>query len=197
MENVFKEIMESCRNKKVQGICKKSNIKFSVKNGKDMENLCHLIYWLYILNEIELAKECIDLTHGIPFDQNYNIWTFIHYIWGIEIKILRNEGNNDNVNKIIQEMDKQLKIPTKIETSEKAEIRENRRRERIDLESVSNGKEIEDCLKDNDLKLANEYRFTALMRLIGYTETGFFPQLNKDKEKIENIIKNYIEEIIK
>jgi hypothetical protein len=141
---------------------------------------------------------CIDLTHGIPFDQNYNIWTFIHYIWGIEIKILRNEGNN--VNEIIQEMDKQLKIPTKIETSEKAEIRENRRRERIDLESVSNGKEIEDCLKDNDIKWANEYRFTALMRMIGYTETGFFPQLNKDKEIIENRIKNlknYIEEIIK
>ncbi|GHT22426.1 hypothetical protein FACS189430_04200 [Bacteroidia bacterium] len=94
-------------------------------------------------------------------------------------------------------MDKQLKTPLKIETPEKAKIRENRRRERIDLEFVSNGKEIENLLKDNDIKSANKYRFTALMKLIGYTETGFFPQLNKDKGKIENIIKYYIEEIIK
>jgi hypothetical protein len=55
MENVFEEILENCKNKNVQGICKKLNVKFSVKRGKDIEKLCHLIYWLFFLYDILLA----------------------------------------------------------------------------------------------------------------------------------------------
>jgi hypothetical protein len=197
MNNLFEEIIGKCNHKKVVSLCKKIEEKLSFKSGKDVEKLCHLIYWLYILGNIETAKKCMNLTHGIEFTQNYNIWTFIHSIWGLEIRILRQEGNNKAANEIIKEMDKQLKMPTKIETPEKSEIRENKRRERIDLDSISNIKEIEKCLNDGDIKLSNEYRFTALMKLIEYSETGFFPKLNKDKEEIENIINKYIEEIIK
>jgi hypothetical protein len=197
MGSIFEEIMEKCNNKKVKSICKKLDKKLSFKSGKDVENLCHLIYWLYILNEIELAKKCIVLTHKITFDQNYNVWTFIHAIWGIEIKILRNEGKNNMAEKIIQEMDKQLKMSTKIETPEMAEIRENGRRERIDFEFISCENKIEHCLKNNNQNFANGYRFVALLKLIEYTETGFFPKLNKEKKKIENTIEKYIGEIIK
>jgi hypothetical protein len=197
MDNIFEEIIGKCNHKKVVSLCKKLEKKLSFKSGKDVEKLCHLIYWLYILENNEMAKKCIDLIHGIEFTQNYNIWTFIHSIQGLEIRILRQEGNNKLADEIIREMDKQLKMPTKIETPEKAKIREYERRERIDLDFVSNVKEIENCLNDNDIKLANEYRFVALMNLIEYSETGFFPKLNQDKKEIENIIKNYIEEIIK
>ena len=58
-------------------------------------------------------------------------------------------------------------------------------------------KKIQDSLKDDDFNGANEWRFIALLELIGETETGFYPNLNKNKKKIEKTIKNYIEEIIK
>jgi hypothetical protein len=197
MENIFENIMSNCHHKKVQSLCKKLIKKLSFNSGKDIENLCHLIYWLYIFGNVEEAKKCINLTHEIEFTQNYNIWTFIHLIWGLEIRILRQEGNNKLADDIAEKMDKQLKMPTEIETPEKAEIRENRRRKRIDIKIESNETEIAECLRGNDIKTANEYRFVGIMGLIGTMETGFFPELNKNREKIEEIIKEYVKEIIK
>jgi hypothetical protein len=197
MENIFENIMSNCNHKNVQSLCKKLIKKLSFNSGKDMENLCHLIYWLYILGDIETAKECINLTREIEFTQNYNIWTFIHLIWGLEIRILRQEGNNKLAGEIAEKMDKQLKMPAKIETPEKAEIRENKRRERIDIKFESNETEIAECLKENDIKTANEYRFAGIIGLIGAMETGFFPKLNNNREKIEGIIKDYVKEILK
>jgi hypothetical protein len=197
MDNLFERIMENCKHKKVQSICKSLNKKFSLKSGKDVEKLCHLVYWLYILGNIELAKDCINITHVMEFNHNYNIWTFVHFIWGLEIRILRDEGKNKLADEVIEKMDTQLKIPAKIETAEKAEIRENGRRARMDMEFYANKMEIEECLRENDIKSANEYRFWGIMGLIGTMETGFFPKLNKNKEEIENIIKNYIEELKK
>jgi hypothetical protein len=96
---------------------------------------------------------------------------------------------------IIMEMDRQLKMPAKIGTPEAALIRENRRRERITVEGQSNANEIGNCLKDNNIKIANEYRFIGIIKLIGTMETGFYENLNNNKETIEKIIKEYIEEI--
>jgi hypothetical protein len=62
---------------------------------------------------------------------------------------------------------------------------------------VSRQKNIEDALSENDTKRANNWRFIALFDLIGRTATGFYPNLNNDKEKIEIIIKKYIMEILK
>jgi hypothetical protein len=197
MENIFGNIMSNCNHKKVKILCKRLIKKLSFKSGKDMENLCHLTYWLYILGNIEMAKECINLTHDIEFTLNYDIWTFIHLIWGLEIRILRQEGNNKLADKIAGKMDKQLKMPPKILTPEEAEIHENRRRERIDINFVSYEMEITECLKENDIKMADEYRFIGIMGLIGEMETGFFPKLNNNRERIEEIIKEYVKEIIK
>jgi hypothetical protein len=197
MGNLFGNIMANCKHKKVQSLCKKLSKKLSFKSGNDVENLCHLIYWLYILGNIEMAKECIKLTHETEFTQNYNIWTFIHFIWGLEIRILRQDGNNKLADEIISRIDKQLKIPTKIETPEKAEIRENNRRERIEIKDRSNETEIAESLKENDIKNANEYRFLGIIGLIGTMETGFFPKLSNRREEVENIIKEYVEEIRK
>jgi hypothetical protein len=196
MESLFEEINSNCENKKVKSLCNKLNKKLSFKSGKDIENLCHLVYWLYILDKIELAKKCIQLTHEIQFNQNYNVWDFIHVIWGLEIRILQQDKNKKLIDEIIIEMDNNLKIPTKIETAERAQIRENKRRERFTLETITNKKQIEDDLSKGDIKNANEWRFISLFSLIGYTETGFYPKLNSEKDKIEKIIQKYIKEII-
>ena len=199
MNNLFEEIMENCNHKKVISLCKKLNKKLSFKNGNDVENLCHLTYWLYILGKKELAKKCIELTHSIPFDQNYNIWDFLHSIWGLEIRILFEEGKNKDAEKIIETIDQHLLTPSKQfnETPEEMQKRENRRRDRLVVDEESYKNQINSDLKDGDIKSANEWRFIALLSLIGDGATGLYPHLNKGKEEIEKIIKDYIKEILK
>jgi hypothetical protein len=150
------------------------------------------------LEEKELAKKCIELTHNIPFDQNFDIWDFLHSIWGLEIRILIEEGKNKDIEKIIETIDRQLLTPTKLKkTPEEIQKHEDRRRNRLVVDETSYRNEIDDALKDGDIKTANNWRFIALLSLIGDTATGLYPQLNKDKEKIEKIINDYIKEILK
>jgi hypothetical protein len=203
MENIFEEIMDKCSHKNVTSLCKKLSKKLSFKSGKDAEILCHLTYWLYILDKIDLVKKCIAITHDVKFNKKDNIvWIFIHDMWGIEIKILREEGRNIEADELIKTIDQHLLTPALDETPERMQEKENKRRDRFSLgiESqmdASNQKHIEDSLLVGDNKLANNYRFVALFSLIGRTETGLYKKLNNDKERIEEITKKYIEEILK
>ena len=61
---------------------------------------------------------------------------------------------------------------------------------------VSNQSNVEKAMAEGDIKSANTWRFLALLHLIGDTETGLFPALNKDKNKIEATIKDYIQKIL-
>jgi hypothetical protein len=204
MENLFEEIALSCKHKQVQSIGKKLAKKLSFKSGNDVENLCHLTYWLYILGEKDFAKKCIALTHNLPFDSNHNVWTFIHTMWGLEIRILQEEGRNNETVEIAHTIDQHYLTPSKqfSETLEQMQADEKERRNRFGLgiefeNEISNQVAIEDCLNDNDVKSANEWRFIALLGLIGDTATGLYPNLNKDVDKIEEVIKKYVEEILK
>jgi hypothetical protein len=206
MEKLFEEIAGTCKHKQVESLCRKLAKKMSFKSGDDTENLCHLTYWLYILGETDFAKKCIALTHDLPFDKNYNVWTFIHAMWGLKIRILREEGQNAEANGIADVIDQHHLTPSEAfnEIPEMMQINERKRRNRfaLGIESgksmeVSNQKRVEDALAENDNKSANRWRFLALLRLIGDTETGLFPLLNEDKDKIEAVIKNYVGEILK
>jgi hypothetical protein len=125
------------------------------------------------LDKKELAKKCIELTHNINFDHNYNVWTFIHSIWGLEIRILNSENNKNEANKIIEKMNEHYFSPPKNRTAEWTKDFEHRRRERFGIDGaidITNKADMERCLKDNNIKLANEYRFTAIIRLSDKTK---------------------------
>ena len=118
-------------------------------------------------------------------------------MWGLEIRILNEEGNVKKAKEIVNKINEQLLAPTKFETVEEVKISENKSRNKKTLEDINYEKEITESVKENDIKNANVWRFIALFELIGYTETGFYPKLNKNKDRIEKIIKTYIEEILK
>ena len=205
MDNLFEEISSGYGNKKVKSLCNKLGKKLSFKNMGDVENLCHLAYWLYILGKKEMAKKCIALTHSIQFDGNYNVWTFIHSMWGLEIRILREEDKHNEADVMCAAIDRHTLTPNAKtnETPEECKRREMQRRSNFVLGihpdktmEVSNRREVERAIAEGDLKSANVWRFLALLHLIGDTETGLFPDLNKDKNKIEAIIKDYIQKIL-
>lgn len=83
-EKMFQEIAEQCPKKKIISLCKKLEKKLSFKSGKDVENLCHLTYWLYIYGFQEQCMQCISLTEEVPFNKDYAVWTFIHSMWGLK-----------------------------------------------------------------------------------------------------------------
>ena len=105
MDGLFEEIAGGCDNKKVKSLCNKLGKKLSFKKMGDVESLCHLAYWLYILERKEMAKRCVALTHSLQFDGNYNVWSFVHSMWGLEIRMLREEGKNAEADAICVAID--------------------------------------------------------------------------------------------
>jgi hypothetical protein len=202
MENIFEAIMEKCQNKKVISLCKKLTKKLSFNSGVDCKNLCDLTLLLYLFNYTQLAMECIKLTYNFQESNVIWKWGYIDAMWGLGIKILRLEEKNDDAEKIIQKIN-ELNISfikshqTSKFTFEILENRDKRRRERSTFERVSRQNEIAVDLKFNNIKGANDWRLIALHDLIGKPETGLYPNLNMEKEKIEETIKIYTEEILK
>ena len=198
MENqIFEQIKSKCQKKKVVSICNKLLKKCSFKSGTDCENLCHLAYWLYVYGQKELAMDCIALTHDVTFDLNYNVWTFIHAMWGLEMRLLREEDKGDEAQKIAETMNAHLLTPNKIDNPDKMSAREEKRRSRFAYEDAIRKEKVEASLQENNLTRANELRFVALLGMIGNTETGFYPQLNEHKQQIEEKIVEYVSELSK
>lgn len=189
--------MEQCPKKKVESLCKKMIKKCSFKSGADIQNLSHLAYWLYVYGEPQLSLNCISVTHDVVFEQNYNVWDFIHAMWGLEIRLLKEQNKLDEAQKIIEIINNHFLTPTKIDTPEDTKTREAKRRERFTYESVIRKENIERDLQDKDIKSANEWRFIALLGMIGNTETGLYPNLNERKDEIEQKITEYITELTK
>ncbi|MDR2904840.1 MAG: hypothetical protein LBU73_02685 [Helicobacteraceae bacterium] len=194
---IFEQIKEKCQKKKAVSLCNKLLKKCSFKSGADCENLCHLAYWLYIYGEKELAMGCVALTHNAPFEANYNVWDFIHFMWGLQMRLLREQGKEGEAQRIADAINAHLLTPSKIMTPDQMPAREEKRRSRFTYEDIIVKEKVERALRENDLTGANEWRFIALLGMIGNTETGFYPKLNEHKRQIEEKIIEYISELSK
>jgi hypothetical protein len=188
---IFNDIMTICPKKKVIGLCKKLMKKCSFKSGSDVENLCRLTYWLYIYGHNDKVVEICKMTHDVEFNGNYRIWDFIYPMWGLEARILPDETRG-----LIDLMDEQLKLPDDMSSASEMLKEEQERRSRFVYPEIAYHDEIHDSLSEGDAAGANEWRLLALFDLIGKTETGLYPNLNKCKPEIEMEIKNYISELL-
>ena len=190
---LFETIMKECPQKKVVSLCKKLIKKCSFKSGADCENLCHLMYWLYIYDRSDLALNCVALTHNIPFEKNFNTWTFIHFMWGLEIRILRGQKNEPEAQKIIETMNVHDFTLGKVDTPEQFPKKVEKRRGRQTYEDTIRQEKIE---RSDNTKSANAWRFIGLLGMITYTETGFYPILNERKNDMEAKINEYINALL-
>ncbi len=191
--NIFEEIIENCPKKKVEGLSRKLMKKCSFKSGTDAENLCHLVYWLYIYERPDFVLSLCKPTHEITFDQNFNVWTFIHSIWGLEIRILREKGKEKECLEIIKTMEEHWLTPNKVfNTREKMIPFEERRKERFTYPDITRRDNIEKCLQEKNSNGANTWRFIALLDMIGLGETKLFPNIHLHAKEVENDINEYI-----
>lgn len=151
--------------------CKKLIQKCSFKSVSDTSSLCSLAYWLYIYNHKELELELCESIHGVDFEIEY--WTTgILNIYGLEIRIAREflgENRKDNIPSawlsyyFSKKVKKELRYP-----------------------QILREKEITAC-SDLDGEL-----FYALCNMIGKGETELYTDLNKNWDRIEETITDYL-----
>jgi len=198
--SIFKEISEKCSQKIIRMYSNKLEKKISFKSSKDIENLRDLTFALYVYNYIDFVEIIIQMTHDCF--QNINpkdgfVKDLIFAMWGLEIRLLREKNEIEKIKKIIEEIDNWLKRPPRTEKMEKG------RREKIILWEadgkidITRSEMLKEWVEKGKTNEANKVRLLALSQLIGHTETGLYPILNENKEKIESIINEYKEEIIK
>lgn len=194
--DLLERIKDECSQKKVISLCNKLIKKCSYKCMSNCEDLCHLTYWLYIYDRPEFALNLINTTHDIAFFLNYNVWDFIHSMWGLEIRILRERGDNYAADKVVNIINEHLLTPNDIyDTPEKMAAKEKVLRASFTYEDIICQKKIRQSVESGDKIGANSWRFIALFGMIGDTETGFYPNLNKHKDDIEEKINEYIAEL--
>lgn len=193
-KELFESIMSSCPKKKVVSLCKKLIKKCSFNSGADAENLCHLAYRLFVYGYIEEALAVCRYTHDVPFPGKgaFNVWTFILCLWGLEVFILKEQGKYEEADVRTKEIDHIHIQPIGIRINDSAE--ECRKfADKLYLQrtypDVLNSKDIE---RAKSLNSANEWRFTALLKMMGYGATGLYPNLSAHWEELQQDINNYV-----
>lgn len=193
-KELFESIMNSCPRKKVVSLCKKLIKKCSFNSGEDARNLCSLGYRLFIYGYIDEALAVSRYTHNVPFPGRgvFNVWTFILCLWGLEVFILKAQGKYEEADVRIKEIDHIHIQPIGLRINETAEECRKHADElylRFAYPDVLRRKDIEE---EKSLHFANEWRFTALFKMIGYGATGLYPNLSAHWEELQQDINNYV-----
>lgn len=191
----FDELSLKYKEKNIVKLCKKLSKSFALTRSKDMTNLYDLAFWLYIYDYKDEILNIYNLVNiDIPEKIDFNIWTWILSIWGLQAYIYETEGEINKKDEIVANMKKVYSVPrTKEDTEESTWKFYARIAGRQTLESVSYADEIERAIQNENKKGEEAYRFSGLCKMISYGVTGFYPLLVENRDKLEERIKEYIQ----
>ena len=191
----FEELSLKYKEKNIVKLCKKLSKSFALTRSKDMTNLYELAFWLYIYDYKDEILNIYNLVKiDIPEKIDFNIWTWILSIWGLQAYIYESKGEKNKKDEIVANMKKVYSVPrTKDDTEESTWKFYTRIAGRQTLESVSYADEIERAIQNENKKGEEAYRFSGLCEMISYGVTGFYPHLVENRDKLEDRIKEYIQ----
>jgi len=191
----FDELSLKYKEKNIVKLCKKLSKSFALTRSKDMTNLYELAFWLYIYDYKDEILNIYNLVNiDIPEKIDFNIWTWILSIWGLQAYIYETEGEINKKDEIVANMKRVYSVPrTKEDTQENTWKFYLKIAGRQTLESVSYEAEIERAIQTENKKGEEAYRFSGLCKMISYGVTGFYPHLVENKDKLEERIKEYIQ----
>lgn len=191
----FEELSLKYKEKNIVKLCKKLSKSFALTRSKDMTNLYELAFWLYIYDYKDEILNIYNLVNiDIPEKIDFNIWTWILSIWGLQAYIYESKGETNKKDEIVANMKKVYSVPrTKEDTEESTWKFYARIAGRQTLESVSYANEIERAIQTENKKGEEAYRFSGLCKMISYGVTGFYPHLVENRDKLEDRIKEYIQ----
>lgn len=191
----FEELSLKYKEKNIVKLCKKLSKSFALTRSKDMTNLYELAFWLYIYDYKDEILNIYNLVNiDIPEKIDFNIWTWILSIWGLQAYIYESKGETNKKDEIVANMKKVYSVPrTKEDTEESTWKFYTRIAGRQTLESVSYADKIERAIQTENKKGEEAYRFSGLCEMISYGVTGFYPHLVENRDKLEERIKEYIQ----
>ena len=191
----FEELSLKYKEKNIVKLSKKLAKSFALTRSKDMTNLYDLAFWLYIYDYKDEILNIYNLVNiDIPEKIDFNIWTWILSIWGLQAYIYESKGETNKKDEIVANMKKVYSVPrTKEDTEESTWKFYTRIAGRQTLESVSYADEIERAIQTENKKGEEAYRFSGLCKMISYGVTGFYPHLVENRDKLEDRIKEYIQ----
>ena len=191
----FEELSLKYKEKNIVKLCKKLSKSFALTRSKDMTNLYELAFWLYIYDYKDEILNIYNLVNiDIPEKIDFNIWTWILSIWGLQAYIYETEGEINKRDEIVANMKRVYSVPrTKEDTQENTWKFYLKIAGRQTLESVSYEAEIERAIQTENKKGEEAYRFSGLCKMISYDVTGFYPHLVENRDKLEERIKEYIQ----
>ena len=191
----FDELSLKYKEKNIVKLCKKLSKSFALTRSKDMTNLYELAFWLYIYDYKDEILNIYNLVNiDIPEKIDFNIWTWILSIWGLQAYIYETEGEINKRDEIVANMKRVYSVPrTKEDTQENTWKFYLKIAGRQTLESVSYEAEIERAIQTENKKGEEAYRFSGLCKMISYGVTGFYPLLVENRDKLEERIKEYIQ----
>ena len=191
----FDELSLKYKEKNIVKLSKKLAKSFALTRSKDMTNLYDLAFWLYIYDYKDEILNIYNLVNiDIPEKIDFNIWTWILSIWGLQAYIYESEGEISKKDEIVANMKKVYSVPrTKEDTEESTWKFYTRIAGRQTLESVSYVDKIESAIQSGNKSSETAYRFSGLSNMISYGVTGFYPHLVENRDKLEEMIKEYIQ----
>ncbi|WP_243116077.1 DUF6707 family protein [Lachnoanaerobaculum gingivalis] len=195
MKMNFDELSLKYKEKNIVKLSKKLANSFALTRSKDMTNLHDLAFWLYIYDYKDEILNIYNLVNiDIPEKIDFNIWTWILSIWGLQAYIYESEGEISKKDEIVANMKKVYSVPrTKEDTEESTWKFYTRIAGRQTLESVSYVDKIESAIQSRNKSSETAYRFSGLSNMISYGVTGFYPHLVENRDKLEEMIKEYIQ----
>ena len=195
MKMNFDELSLKYKEKNIVKLSKKLANSFALTRSKDMTNLHDLAFWLYIYDYKDEILNIYNLVNiDIPEKIDFNIWTWILSIWGLQAYIYESEGEISKKDEIVANMKKVYSVPrTKEDTEESTWKFYTRIAGRQTLESVSYVDKIESAIQSRNKSSETAYRFSGLSNMISYGVTGFYPHLVENRDKLEEMIKYYIQ----
>ena len=191
----FDELSLKYKEKNIVKLSKKLAKSFALTRSKDMTNLHDLAFWLYIYDYKDEILNIYNLVNiDIPEKIDFNIWTWILSIWGLQAYIYESKGETNKKDEIVANMKKVYSVPrTKEDTEESTWKFYTRIAGRQTLESVSYVDKIESAIQSGNKSSETAYRFSGLSNMISYGVTGFYPHLVENRDKLEEMIKEYIQ----
>ncbi|MBN6709648.1 hypothetical protein JFL47_11635 [Haemophilus haemoglobinophilus] len=194
-DNAFALWEEKYQEKEIIKRCKKLAKSCALTKSKDVSTLCELAYWFYIYDYQDEVLNIYNLVNiEIPQRVNYNIWTWILSIYGLQAYIYELNGETTEKDKIIEKINKIYSVPRRDgQTEQEAYELHIRIANRQTYEEICNKNKIESCIAENDKKLELSYRFTALFSMISDGVTGDYPALESNKDKLIADISDYID----
>jgi hypothetical protein len=185
MENLITEILTIYpNNKQIKHYANGLKNGFSPNSAKDLENICSLSYWLYILEDnANFALKVSETLRDEIFDGNYNKWTWLEAV--CQLSAYLTEGAEQEF------FIKKLKSPAEILNDEKKINLYQRTVERRLNDTNLNFKEIQTAVEKKDINSEMNWRKGQVLKLV------FIKMYGGSKAYSNDELQNMIDENIK